>query len=105
MLVDVKIKGFTGKAVQHYLDLVKITVNKNMIPFDQESAFSTSGVRLGTPAVTTRGMKETEMVEIARLIDQALKAPEDQANIESVRKGVSALTKKFPLYPELLEQL
>jgi glycine hydroxymethyltransferase len=105
MLVDVKVKGFTGKAVQHYLDLVKITVNKNMIPFDQETAFNASGVRLGTPAVTTRGMKEAEMAEIAKLIDQALKAPEDEANLEQVRKGVGALTKKFPLYPEFLEQI
>ncbi len=105
MLVDVKVKGFTGKAVQHYLDLVKITVNKNMIPFDQETAFHASGVRLGTPAVTTRGMKEAEMAEIAKLIDQTLKAPEDSSNLETVRKGVQVLTKKFPLYPELLEQI
>lgn len=105
MLVDVKVKGFTGKAVQHYLDLVKITVNKNMIPFDQETAFNASGVRLGTPAVTTRGMKETEMAEIAKLIDQTLKAPEDPSNLETVRKGVQVLTKKFPLYHELLEQI
>ncbi|OGW86638.1 MAG: serine hydroxymethyltransferase [Omnitrophica bacterium RIFCSPHIGHO2_02_FULL_46_11] len=103
MLVDVKVKGFTGKAVQNYLDHVKITVNKNMIPFDQESAFSASGIRLGTPAVTTRGMKENEMAEIARCINQTLKAPEDQKNLESVRREVSALTKRFPLYPELLE--
>jgi len=105
MLVDVKVKGFTGKAVQNYLDHVKITVNKNMIPFDQESAFNASGVRLGTPAVTTRGMKEKEMVEIARCITQALKVPEDEANLEAVRKEVRALTKRFPLYPELLENL
>ena len=103
MLVDVKVKGFTGKAVQNYLDRVKITVNKNMIPFDQESAFNASGIRLGTPAVTTRGMKENEMAEIARCIDQTLKAPEDEKNLERVRKEVSALTKRFPLYLELLE--
>lgn len=103
MLVDVKVKGFTGKAVQNYLDHVKITVNKNMIPFDQESAFNASGVRLGTPAVTTRGMKEKEMVEIAKCMTQTLKAPEDETNLEAVRKEVHALTKRFPLYPELLE--
>lgn len=102
MLVDVKVKGFTGKAVQNYLDRVKITVNKNMIPFDQESAFNTSGIRLGTPAVTTRGMKEPQMQEIARCIGETLKAPEDEKNLESVRKEVGALTKQFPLYPELL---
>ena len=105
MLVDVKVKGFTGKEVQNYLDQVKITVNKNMIPFDQESAFSASGIRLGTPAVTTRGMKEKEMAEIAKFIDQTLKAPEDPKNLEWVRKEVGALTKRFPLYPELLEEV
>ena len=102
MLVDVKVKGFTGKAVQIYLDHVKITVNKNMIPFDQETAFNASGVRLGTPAVTTRGMKEAEMVEIASLIAQTLKAPEDEKNLDQVRKRVGDLVKHFPLYPELL---
>lgn len=102
-LVDVKSKGFTGKQVQIYLDEVKITVNKNMIPFDQETAFNASGIRIGTPAVTTRGMKENEMIEIAKLIDQTLKAPEDHSNLERVRKEISALTKRFPLYPELLE--
>lgn len=102
-LVDVKSKGFTGKQVQIYLDEVKITVNKNMIPFDQETAFNASGIRIGTPAVTTRGMKEAEMVEIAKLIDQTLKAPEDRSNLERIRLEISALTKRFPLYPELLE--
>jgi glycine hydroxymethyltransferase len=104
MLVDVKVKGFTGKDVQIYLDRVKITVNKNMIPFDQESAFKASGIRLGTPAVTTRGMKETDMSEIAGAIDQTLKAPEGSANLDAVTKCVENLTKKFPLYPELLEE-
>jgi len=103
MLVDVKVKGFTGKDVQNHLDRVKITVNKNMIPFDQESAFKASGVRLGTPAVTTRGMKEPEMIEIAKLIDQTLKAPQDETNLERVREGVNVLTKRFPLYAELWE--
>ncbi len=102
-LVDVKSKGFTGKQVQIYLDEVKITVNKNMIPFDQETAFNASGIRIGTPAVTTRGMKENEMVEIAKLIDQTLKAPEDHSNLERVRQEISSLVKRFPLYPELLE--
>lgn len=74
-----------------------------MIPFDSESAFNASGIRLGTPAVTTRGMKEAEMAEIARLIDQMLKAPEDEKNLELIRHEVRDLTKRFPLYPELLE--
>ncbi len=102
MLVDVTVKGFNGKQVQELLDKVKITVNKNMIPFDKESPFKGSGVRLGTPAVTTRGMKEPEMELIAELIETTLKAPEDEANLAKVRSRVEALTQKFPLYPELL---
>ena len=104
MLVDVKVKGFNGKEVQEALDHVRITVNKNMIPFDQESPFKASGVRLGTPAVTTRGMKEDEMIEIASCIDEALKAPLDENNLQKVRQRIEILTKKFPLYPELLEK-
>ncbi len=102
MLVDVSVKGFNGKQVQELLDKVKITVNKNMIPFDKESPFKGSGVRLGTPAVTTRGMKESEMELIASLIDECLEAPEDAGNIAKVRAKVEDLTGKFPLYPELL---
>jgi glycine hydroxymethyltransferase len=101
MLVDVTVKGFNGKQVQELLDKVKITVNKNMIPFDKESPFKGSGIRLGTPAVTTRGMKEAEMELIAELIETTLKAPEDEANLAKVRSRVGALTQKFPLYPEL----
>jgi len=101
MLVDVTVKGFNGKQVQELLDKVKITVNKNMIPFDKESPFKGSGVRLGTPAVTTRGMKEAEMELIAELIETTLKAPDDEANLAAVRSRVEALTQKFPLYPEL----
>jgi glycine hydroxymethyltransferase len=101
MLVDVTVKGFNGKQVQELLDKVKITVNKNMIPFDKESPFKGSGVRLGTPAVTTRGMKEKEMELIAELIDETLKAPAEEANLAKVVSRVEALTRKFPLYPEL----
>ncbi len=104
MLIDVKKKGFTGKDVSEALDRVRITVNKNTIPFDQESPFKTSGVRLGTPAVTTRGMGEKEMEEIAALIDDTLKAPADEANLEKIRARVDVLTKKFPLYAELREK-
>lgn len=101
MLVDVRAKGFNGKQVQEVLDHAKITVNKNMIPFDQESPFKTSGVRLGTPAVTTRGMKEAEMEKIASLIDEMMKAPDDADNVKRVREQVELLTASFPLYPEL----
>ena len=101
MLVDVTVKGFNGKQVQELLDKVKITVNKNMIPFDKESPFKGSGVRLGTPAVTTRGMKEPEMELIAELIDQTLQAPENAENLSKVLSRVEHLTRQFPLYPEL----
>lgn len=104
MLVDVKVKGFNGKEVQDTLDHVRITVNKNMIPFDQESPFKASGIRLGTPAVTTRGMGETEMSEIASLINDTLAAPKDEANLSKIRVRVETMTKKFPLYPELMER-
>ena len=103
MLVDVSAKNLNGKECQNVLDHVKITVNKNMIPFDKGSAFNPSGIRLGTPAVTTRGMKEPEMKKIAELIGQTLAAPSDETNLNRVRHGVGELTKKFPLYPELLE--
>lgn len=103
MLVDVKKKGFTGKEVQNLLDHVRITVNKNMIPFDQESAFTTSGIRLGTPAVTTRGMKEEEMAEIAGCINEALQGPLDESNLNRVRNRIDVLAKKFPLYPGLFD--
>lgn len=101
MLVDVTVKGFNGKQVQELLDKVKITVNKNTIPFDKESPFKGSGVRLGTPAVTTRGMKEKEMELIAELIDETLKAPSEEDNLAKVLSQVKTLTQKFPLYPEL----
>ena len=102
MLVDVTVKGFNGKQVQELLDKVKITVNKNTIPFDKESPFKGSGVRLGTPAVTTRGMKEKEMELIAELITETLRSPEDEGALAKVRARVEALTEKFPLYPGLM---
>ena len=101
MLVDVKVKGFNGKQVQETLDRVRITANKNMIPFDQESPFKASGVRLGTPAATARGMNTEAMKEIAACIAQALKAPDDESNLSAVRGRVKVLTEKFPLYSEL----
>jgi len=103
MLVDVKSKGFTGKEVQDLLDAVRITLNKNMIPFDQEKPMVTSGVRIGTPSVTTRGMGEPEMKEIASLISEALECRLDEAKLSAIRGRVQALTRRFPLYQELLE--
>jgi len=104
MLVDVTVKGFNGKQVQEILDRVGITVNKNMIPFDKESPFKASGVRLGTPALTTRGMKEKDMEEIADLIDQTLQNHQDENRLDGIRKRVTILTKKYPLYSELMKR-
>lgn len=104
MLVDVTVKGFNGKEVQELLDRVRITVNKNMIPFDKQSPFKGSGVRLGTPAVTTRGMKEKEMVQIAHWIDQALKNAQNESALAAIRNEVGRLTEQFPLYPDLRQR-
>lgn len=103
MLVDVKKRGLTGKDVQIALDQVHITVNKNVIPFDQESPFKASGVRLGTPSVTTRGMKEKEMETIAQLIDRTTKAIGHQEETNRIAEDVLNLTRKFPLYEDLLK--
>jgi len=97
MLVDLTNKGITGKDAQHMLDEVRITVNKNGIPFDTRSPFVTSGIRIGTPAVTTRGMKEEEMREIASLIDMALSG-NYEANKAEIISRVNELTRRFPLY-------
>jgi len=98
MLVDLRKLGITGRDAEEVLDEVGITVNKNTIPFDPESPFVTSGIRLGTPALTSRGMKEGEMAEIAALIDETLKNREDAIKLERIRKKVKELCDRFPLY-------
>jgi glycine hydroxymethyltransferase len=98
MLVDVRNTGLTGKDAEHLLDEIGITCNKNTIPFDPASPFVTSGIRLGTPALTTRGLKEKDMEEIASIIAAVLKNPEDKAVQEDARKRVDALTAAYPLY-------
>lgn len=97
MLVDLTNKGITGKEAQLMLDEVMITVNKNGIPFDTRSPFITSGIRIGTPAVTTRGMKEAEMEEIATLIDMAISGDFEKNKAEIIAR-VNRLTSRFPLY-------
>src|SRR5207245_6756683 len=106
MLVDVWMdsKGITGKVAEKALEAALITVNKNTIPFDQNKPFVASGLRIGTPAVTTRGMKETEMREIGRLIAQVVHEPESEDVRHQVQHGVAELTAKFPLYAERLKQ-
>ena len=100
MLVDLRNKGLTGKIAQLALDNAGITVNKNTVPKETQSPFVTSGVRIGTPAVTTRGMREPEMRRIAELIDRVLRAPEDQNVLNVVHAEVRELAGAFPLYPE-----
>jgi glycine hydroxymethyltransferase len=99
MLVDLRNRGLTGKVAEKALDVAGITVNKNTVPKETQSPFVTSGIRIGTPAVTTRGMKEQEMKEIASLIDEVLRAPEDQSVALRVSAEVKELTSRFPLYP------
>lgn len=101
MLVDVRNTGLTGKEAEHLLDEIGITANKNTIPFDPASPFVTSGVRLGTPALTTRGLKEDDMKEIADIIATVLQNPEDTARHQDAAKRVAALCEKYPLYPNL----
>ncbi|AYC28824.1 serine hydroxymethyltransferase [Paenisporosarcina cavernae] len=98
VLVNLRSLGLTGKVAEHVLDEVGITANKNTIPFDQESPFVTSGIRLGTPAVTSRGFKEEEMKEIASIMALLLKNPEDDATKKEAAERVKALTDRFPLY-------
>lgn len=98
MLVDVRNTGLTGKEAEHLLDEVGITCNKNTIPFDPASPFVTSGIRLGTPALTTRGLQVKDMEEIADIIAIVLKNPEDKAVHEEASKRVAALCEEYPLY-------
>lgn len=100
LLVDLQPLGITGKLAEHALDEAGITVNKNTIPFDPASPFVTSGIRIGTAAMTSRGFKEAEMKEIAELIELVLNHPEEANVLAQARERVVALTGRFPLYPE-----
>ncbi len=100
-MVDLRSKNITGKEAAAVLDKVSITVNKNLIPFDPQPSVVTSGIRIGTPAVTTRGMKEKEMRKIAGLIDQAIVHKDNEGKLAKVKTGVHALTEEFPIYKDL----
>jgi glycine hydroxymethyltransferase len=102
MLVDLSETGLTGKIAEETLDRAGITVNKNGIPFDTRSPFITSGIRLGTPAATTHGLKEAEMGQVAGFIASALAAVDDEAKLLAIKGEVNALMKKFPLYAHRL---
>ncbi len=98
MLIDLSNKNITGKAAEIILELAGITTNKNMVPFDEKSPFVTSGIRIGTPAVTTRGMKENEMKEIAALIDKAITVHKDENVLLQIAEEVKTLCSRFPLF-------
>jgi glycine hydroxymethyltransferase len=98
ILLDLRNKNLTGKIAEQILGRAEITVNKNMVPFDTQSPFVTSGIRIGTPAMTTRGMKEPEFEYLATLIDIVLSNPDDDAVHLKVASDVQALCERFPLY-------
>jgi glycine hydroxymethyltransferase len=100
LLIDLRNKNISGKKAEQALGLANITVNKNMVPFDDKSPFITSGIRIGVPAITTRGMKESDMDFIVACIDKALLHAEDVAVLENIKKEVKEFMKQFPLYPE-----
>tara|TARA_B100000700_G_C14426083_1_gene570385 strand:- start:81 stop:578 length:498 start_codon:yes stop_codon:yes gene_type:complete len=98
ILVDLSSMDISGKLAEKKLEEANITVNKNMIPFDKRSPMITSGIRIGTPAITTRGMKESDMKVIARLIDKVLKNPNDESNLKQVKSKVVELCSSYPIY-------
>ncbi|UPT74289.1 MAG: serine hydroxymethyltransferase [Elusimicrobiota bacterium] len=103
--LDLRPKNATGKEAEEALDKAGITVNKNAIPYDPQKPFIASGVRIGAPAITTRGMGEKEMDEVATFIDEALKVRGDDAALKRVKEGVTALCRRFPIYPGTMEKL
>ena len=98
MLIDLRSKNLTGKIAEEALIQADITINKNMVPFDTQSPMITSGMRIGTPAITTRGMMEKDVVRVVDLIDEALTKPEDLKHLKAVKRKVNTLMKKFPMY-------
>jgi glycine hydroxymethyltransferase len=101
MLIDLRNKNLTGKKAQETLDKANITLNKNAVPFDDKSPFVTSGIRVGVPAVTTRGLTEQDMETVVTFIDKVLKSPDEEAVISGVKNEVKEFMRQFPLYPEL----
>jgi len=101
MLIDLRNKNLTGKKAQETLDKAHITLNKNAVPFDDKSPFVTSGIRVGVPAVTTRGMKEEHMPIVVDMIDKVLMNVDNETIINTVKSDVKEFMGQFPLYPEL----
>jgi glycine hydroxymethyltransferase len=98
MLIDLRSKNLTGKIAEEALIQSDITINKNMVPFDTQSPMVTSGMRIGTPAITTRGLKEKDVIKVVDLMDEALQKPEDTKHLKAVKRKVNNMMKKFPLY-------
>ena len=98
MLIDLRSKNLTGKLAEESLIKADITINKNMVPFDTQSPMVTSGMRVGTPAITTRGMKEKDIIKVVDLIDEVLKKPTDEKHLKAVKRKVNTFVKRFPLY-------
>jgi glycine hydroxymethyltransferase len=98
MLIDLRSKNLTGKLAEETLIKADITINKNMVPFDTQSPMVTSGMRIGTPAITSRGLKEKDILKVVDLIDEALKKPADDKHLKGVKRKVNTLMKRFPLY-------
>ena len=102
MMLDLRPRGLTGRKAEKTLDKAGITVNKNKIPFDPEKPMVTSGIRIGTPAVTTRGMKSAQMEQIASLVDRALTKADNDTELAAIKEDVRVLANEFPLYADLL---
>lgn len=98
MLIDLRSKNLTGKIAEEALIKADITINKNMVPFDTQSPMVTSGMRIGTPAITSRGLKEKDVIKVVELIDESLKKPADEKHLKTVKRKVNTFMKKFPLY-------
>jgi glycine hydroxymethyltransferase len=98
MLIDLRSKNLTGRQAEDALIKADITINKNMVPFDTQSPMVTSGMRIGSPAMTTRGLKEKEMLKVVDLIDEALKKPSDDKHLKAIKRKVNTMMKKYPLY-------
>jgi glycine hydroxymethyltransferase len=98
MLIDLRPKGLSGKLAENTLIQADITINKNMVPFDDKSPFVTSGMRVGTAAMTTRGLKETDMAQIVEMVDKALMNHDNEAVLKSIKGEVNEWVKQFPLY-------
>ena len=103
VLIDLTNKNISGKEAEKVLEAAGITVNKNMVPFDQRSPFVTSGIRIGTPAITTRDMGKEEMKEIVRMIDSIIKDSKNIENIHQVKAEVKNLCESYPIYKELAQ--